>query len=858
MKHCISVLLLAVLYCSTTAYASTVSQAQALEIAKDQFKNVDADYYLLNNNDDLNWTIFVDAAPLCGWNHDCYTITVPKQNITYDLNPTFSKAQFTFPPEGDYTPLDVKNRGVSDDPASYSLDLVNYDPVSNPYADNTYAIILSGGVAPFRNYVRYWNDCSFIYQVLSKQYHIPKNNIFPLISDGTDPTPDTRIGTGSYISQNLDLDGDGEPEIELAATKQNLTTVVNQITQEIQYNDHLFIYVIDHGGTYREGNKTGSTICLWNSEELKDYELANLLKPLTDANVNVNLVLGQCHSGGFIDPLSNIGCVVATACSAEEGSWASLDRPNVYDEFVYKWTKGIQKNGLYYNADENCDHKVSMQECFEYARANDFRQETPQFRCNHSYLGEDLALNYIPPSINLYIPDNAEDNATEPNSSTEVFWESPSIIVTTGVTSGTPSDMYDDYPGNATSREIYVNVINRGKEDYLQGKKVCLYWTKAGIGTNPVQWLGTDNDGYGPIGGIVGEAVINNIPAGTSRLVKVNWQVPSYLLAQTSGIQTIDYLATIVDNSTTTPAFSGKNLVKVLQNKNFAQKSISKFSKTNYSKSIKMNCYLPDPRETYTLEIRPQNTTAAKILSNHCLSVQMNGTSYVSGSDGNAGVFDGLNYENVYMSIPNVAQGSFSLKFTPTVFESNEGSAPFIIYLKDESGAIIAGHSLQMRTPNSGGIIELQSTVIAPGLYEIEATDAMLNDYAWTNQSGEEIGDESSVVVIQSAHAETYHVTAKDENGDICQGEITIEEANNIKSIELSDNEIVIIFNPSASAGDTLSLYTLFETLPVCNLVINEDIEKVTISTLGLKPGLYILSYTSRLGINEVAKFEIK
>lgn len=62
------------------------------------------------------------------------------------------------------------------------------------------------------NYERYWNDCSFIYQTLVNKYGVPKENIFPLMSDGDNPNEDMRLTTGGFASQSLDLDNDGVNE----------------------------------------------------------------------------------------------------------------------------------------------------------------------------------------------------------------------------------------------------------------------------------------------------------------------------------------------------------------------------------------------------------------------------------------------------------------------------------------------------------------------------------------------------------------------------------------------------------------------------------------------------------------------
>ena len=217
------------------------------------------------------------------------------------------------------------------------------------------------------------------------------------MSDGNDPAVDMRCTTGGFISQPLDLDNDGIADISLAAKKQNIQNVLNGLINDIREDDHLFFYVIDHGGTDDYISK--SYINLWDFGKLYDHELAAMLAPFTEKYVNVNVVLGQCFSGGFIDDLSAIGCVVSTASTGSESSYACPDIP--FDEFVYHWTcavNGANHKGVLVDADTDDNDRVTMEEAFAYAKANDrMKQEHPQYKSNPISIGEDLAFNHLAP-----------------------------------------------------------------------------------------------------------------------------------------------------------------------------------------------------------------------------------------------------------------------------------------------------------------------------------------------------------------------------------------------------------------------------------------------------------------------------
>ena len=287
-------------------------------------------------------------------------------------------------------------------------------------------MIISGGYNKYSNYGRYWNDCSFIYQTLRNKYKIPKNNITLLIADGNDPADDmVKTDWTGYQSSPLDLDFDSLADLHLAATRTNVFNVLSSYAQSLTSEDHLFIYVIDHGSYDNAGN---SMICLWNQQYLKDYELAAKLDSINARSINV--LLGQCYSGGFVEELEANGRVVATACSGTEPSWACPDIP--YDEFVYQWTCAVNemdKDSVALASDKDDNGRVTMHEAFIWARKRDRQNETPQFSSIPLSVGEDLAFNNIPDAVDLYIRDNTLDTGKEPNTTTKKLFRSPDVYV---------------------------------------------------------------------------------------------------------------------------------------------------------------------------------------------------------------------------------------------------------------------------------------------------------------------------------------------------------------------------------------------------------------------------------------------
>ncbi len=267
-----------------------------------------------------------------------------------------------------------------------------------------YVVIVSGGMNKLMNQERYWNDCSFLYRTLLYDYHFPKENITLLISDGGEPGDDQlRSDGGGFTSSSPDLDGDGERDVFLSATMETLSTTLTSLSSKLTVDDHLFLFLIDHGGS--DDKQTSSYLWLWNSEKLYDTKLAEMLSQF---NVGaMNIVAGQCYSGGFVDDLAELdkqgslhgGCIVTTACRGNELSWTCLDKP--YDEFIYHWIcaiAGHDEQGNVVNADTNADGYVTMDEAFGYAYIHDRRNETPQYHSMPYDLGQRWTFHGMLPS----------------------------------------------------------------------------------------------------------------------------------------------------------------------------------------------------------------------------------------------------------------------------------------------------------------------------------------------------------------------------------------------------------------------------------------------------------------------------
>ena len=259
-----------------------------------------------------------------------------------------------------------------------------------------HAVIINGGMNKLMNHERYWNDCAFLYRTLREDLHFSKQDITLLMSDGGEPGRDMLLADGSgFATSPADLDGDGERDVWLPATLEQVEASFTELAASLTSNDRLFLFMIDHGDF--DNSMQLSYAWMWGGGRLYATHLAKLLDAFHVESMS--LCLGLCHSGGFNDELRRENRVIATSCAESEESWACSDRP--YDEFVFHWTcavAGHDPEGNLVCADTDGDGYVSMAEAFDYASQHDLQEETPQYSSTPTSLGEFWSLQQKPKS----------------------------------------------------------------------------------------------------------------------------------------------------------------------------------------------------------------------------------------------------------------------------------------------------------------------------------------------------------------------------------------------------------------------------------------------------------------------------
>lgn len=857
---------------SPAAIAQTcrVTQAEALTIAQRQFQGKDVDYFILQDKHPTTWTIFVDAEPMKGWEHECYLLTIPKSIPTSlnDVEP-LSSVQRKMPPSGDFTPLSVKNRFGTN---ANSKPVVTKEVQSNAgltVAQRTYAIILSGGVNKTANYERYWNDCSFIYQTLVNKYGVPKENIFPIMSDGNNPAEDMRLTTGGFTSQPLDLDNDGIADIKLSATKANIQSVLNSLKVKLKEDDHLLFYVIDHGGS--TDNNTNSYICLWGNESLYDYQLANLLTVFTQKNVNVNVVLGQCFAGGFNDNLTKVGCVVSSACTGAESSWACGDIP--YDEFVYQWTtaiNGANHRGTKVYPDTDKNGRITMDEAFVYAKTHDRRSaEHPQYVSTPLSIGEDLAFNYLAPAVDIYLKDNPEDTGKEPNLTTNEFWKSPSIWVRNS-DDGIFEHQNPEYSSDHQMAYIYVRIYNRGKKDYTGGKFIKMYWAQASTGLTTKAWKGREiyidenTSRQYATGGALEGAYIDSISAGKWRDVKVKWSLPNLLEYYPEGNFHFCLLGKIMDTPYDDGYKDGVTYFDLRGSNDHAQKNVTIIRKKDVNKGF--NVYVRNilsSQKSYTLELIPQTESDAEIYSYAKVEMTMSPKVYAAWEKGGF-QFEDLEIPSNSSKISNIRKVRLlspqskiknitlkgdefdvvSLKFDFNKYPTVSKTYTFDLIQRDEAGNIVGGETFIVESPTlASKPIIIDPTPVTPGSIQLNAISSDFSAYTWKDNVGNNIGTGSSITVSPTANNTKYTVIATNGEGEIAEESIFLDAVNGIKSVSLETGYITVSLRSEASDNSRIRISSALNGTVVASSSIIKGESEITINVPTSDSDVYVVSY---------------
>ena len=131
-------------------------------------------------------------------------------------------------------------------------------------------------------------------------------------------------------------------------------------------------------------------------------------------------------------------------------------------------------------------------------------------------------------NLDLMIRDNKEDHGAEPNTLTEVYWNSNDIWVR-NEDDGIEQHQNPEYH-SLKPNYVYIRVFNKSCKVSSGTEKVKLYWSKASTSLNwDTHWNGQNNfPNNGPLlGAPIGEITIPVLQPGQDVVVKLPWLVPN-------------------------------------------------------------------------------------------------------------------------------------------------------------------------------------------------------------------------------------------------------------------------------------------------------------------------------------------
>jgi hypothetical protein len=318
--------------------------------------------------------VFADDEPSKNWGHRCrYLLHDPKtgdltEEIPALLPPTLDFGAHFVP---FHTPASVAAVSAERWP------IVAFPPwLFDDPARRWYAILYSGA-----SMNRHVNDIEFLYRVLVNVYRIPKSHITVLSYDGTLAYNDANWQRYTGTIGNWPGNGTAyQMKINGAGRRSDLLDAIAAVGERLGPNDNLLLHTNNHGNTVNGG----STIISYDGDDTTESDLANAVGALP-AFGSLMVMMEQCFSGGFIDPIidnSPAACTsVATAVDANTSSDGGAD----FDPFALAWINAM--NGSHTDGSalspapaKNADGFVTARNAFDYAKLTDTGpDDNPQF-----------------------------------------------------------------------------------------------------------------------------------------------------------------------------------------------------------------------------------------------------------------------------------------------------------------------------------------------------------------------------------------------------------------------------------------------------------------------------------------------
>lgn len=522
--HTIAAIIAMLFLTAESAIAGPVSEEDAYEIVSGQITETGANYYICETDDDSLWQFFVDVEPTKAWAHNCYLISIPKDGESDAVS--VSKEKRRFPPKVRMRPYKVEKPPMKTPALSAPSFAAGQRPTK--FRGNIYALIVNGGGNVNLNSEYDWNDCAYIYNTLRITYGVPKENIEVLFNDGGVPFADMLDSDDEMVDSNPDLDGDGEKDVTGASTSTNFQNVVNSMAEKISDDDMFFLFL---KGPAERSNEDGTMLYFWEDNRPEDNnivtknKLATMLQPILDRDCLKNIVLAYNYSGDYPAEFKKEGVFVTTACGKKQ-EMTRLHGESCYD-FPYLWISAINRvdpYGTNVGSDYNEDGYISMLEAFNNVYERREFTANPQYYSSSSKFANMLNMDYILSSDELYIADEEKQNqGWNYLHHSDTSWNSPDIWIRTG-----PEDEGNNIISSSKAY-VYVRVHNNSWKASPEDKKVHVAWSFNSLNLRSDVVMGLEHLSSISTGGYIGAVSLPSIPAFSSTVIEIPWQLSSRL-----------------------------------------------------------------------------------------------------------------------------------------------------------------------------------------------------------------------------------------------------------------------------------------------------------------------------------------
>ncbi len=452
--------------------------------------------------------VLADLAPERNWAHPCriYLHDAATGKLYDQIDASFPPIQIkrgSSPVEHFHTPVKLRDsvrsgRSIASGTAPPVNALANHP-------GQRYAILFSGDSDN-----RHLNDLEFLYRTLIDIYDFAPANIQVVNHDGTINYDGAPNPIGNWPGDNTAY----RIVVNEPGTRAGFQNAITAIAAQIQPEDLLLIHTNNHGAGPGDGV---ADFCLCAQDAANDWAAYFVNDFISDlgglpAFEVLMVMMEQCRSGGFINPIINnspaIWTHVVTAVAAGDYSLGGAN----FDPFAEDWIAalaGQYPNGgaLTQAVDTNNDGRLSSAEIYVYANAVHDVGDTPQ--SSEHPAGVDEFIFFGLPNHDLFLRDNLQDHGREPLIGGGIC-ASPDIIVFNQElldpdsillsSAAQDSDILGENVEAGQDNFIYLRVQNRGSQ--VTAGTATIFWSQPSVLPTPASW------------NLIGQVPIPDVPPG--------------------------------------------------------------------------------------------------------------------------------------------------------------------------------------------------------------------------------------------------------------------------------------------------------------------------------------------------------